>query len=154
MSLSTKIVTVITAVLLCHSAAARAQSVEEETVVRDETLLSLAACDAGGAPALVLATDDGLVVTSGRIVDELTADVEVVGVEVAAPAGRQVRVVAAPPGGLAVSTAWSADRVAFELPLRDGEAEVELRVEVRERQGAPTIAVHGYIRVKKLNSGG
>jgi hypothetical protein len=53
-------------------------------------------------------------------------------------------------------SAWSQDRVDLRLPVPapGQEHHFDYEVERRTSAGAPTIGGHGYIKIKKLNSGG
>ncbi len=84
-------------------------------------------------------------VVAGELVMETESDA--VAVHVEAPAGGRVRVFNGS------WSAWSSDVASVALPApAEGSATHTLVIETR--LAATTIATHGYIRIKKLNSGG
>ena len=82
---------------------------------------------------------------AGELVVETASDT--VAIHVEAPAGGRVRVF---DGSW---SAWSSDVATVALPT-PAEGSVIYTLVIETRGAAGTIATHGYIRIKKLSSGG
>lgn len=71
------------------------------------------------------------------------------------PAGHEQRVRYRLDGdALAPFGAWTTGRVELVLPVGDEATLDAFEIETRPAGTARTIAVHGYVKIKKLNSGG
>lgn len=121
--------------------------------------------DADGALAaietLVHAPDSGVFDVRGDMRVELapTSTVTRATARFAATPGLEQRVRVRMSGGTSgwgPFTPWGLDRIDQRLPVPAPGLEhtFDYQLEQRTTAGAPTIAIHGYVKIKKLNSGG
>ena len=133
-----------------------------EETVGDAESVELRFEEVAGALAPRLWLDGRWAATSGAIADVIARDREIVAVTARfhAAAGRELRMrFATASGGWEPWGAWTGGRVERRIaaPAPGQELRVDFEAESRAdgaTSGKPTMAVHGYIKIKKLNSGG
>jgi hypothetical protein len=143
--------------LLAATAAAAPPAPDGETTVFDRATLHLRAATGGGNLELL----DGTLWTpvAATLADVIAArsEVDEVSLRLSPPAGGAHRVRLRLDGDtFARFGDWTTDCVEIVLPVpAAGEATLDaLEVETRATPASPTLPSSGYIRVKKLNSGG
>jgi len=134
---------------------------EEETpvVVYDQETLECLFQNDLGTMEMDLKVEGEWVMTEGVIVDQLSAEdtTREVAAQFQPASGYQHRMRFRPEGkGWSAWSGWTSGRIVRDIPVPGpGQSTAEeLQAEMRTSQSSGTIGTHGYIRIKKLNSGG
>lgn len=130
------------------------------TVVNDYALLELRFRNASGLMATDLKINGEWELTDADILDQISAGKSIVDVEARfqPEAGYEHRMRFRPHNSSIWDawSAWTTSRISHEVPVpAAGQTQVdEFDAEMRPTGSSTTVATHGYIRIKKLNSGG
>lgn len=130
------------------------------TVVNDYDLLECRFRDASGTMAMDLKIGATWTLTDNDILDQISAGSSTV--EVTArfqpESGYEHRMRFKPHGSSTWGawSAWTTSRISHEMPVPGaGQTNTdELDAEMRQVGSPSTIAIHGYVKIKKLNTGG
>lgn len=130
------------------------------TTVADEALLELRLRGSDGATAVDLKIDGEWTAGDGDIVDVIAADspISAVTSQFQVASGHEQRVRFKNHGSPTWGpwSGWTTSRIAHTTAV-PGAGQLhadEFEASVRPVHGTPTIAVHGYVKIKKLNTGG
>lgn len=130
------------------------------TVVTDYALLECRFRDATGTMVMDLKIGANWTLTDNDILDQISAGSSIVEVDARfqPESGYEHRMRFKPHGSSTWDpwSSWTTSRISHELPVPGaGQTNVdEFDAETRQTGNSSTIATHGYIRIKKLNSGG
>jgi hypothetical protein len=130
------------------------------TVVNDYSLLELRFRDASGTMATDIKIGDDWTLCDNDVLDQISAGSSIVDVDsrFQPESGYEHRMRFKPHDSATWGSwsAWTTSRISHETAVpAAGQTNVdEYDAEMRPTSGTPTIAVHGYIKIKKLNSGG
>jgi hypothetical protein len=129
------------------------------TVVNDYSLLECRFRDATGSMVTDLKIGVNWTLTDNEILDQISAGSSIVDVEARfqPESGYEHRMRFKEHGSpnWGSWSAWTTSRISNEVPVPGaGQTNTaEFDAEMRPTSGTPTIASHGYIKIKKLNSG-
>jgi hypothetical protein len=130
------------------------------TVVTDFSLLECRFRDSTGTMVMDLKISGNWVLTDNDILDQISAGSSIVEVDARfqPESGYEHRMRFKVHGESSWGSwsSWTTSRITHEVPVPGaGETNVdEYDAEMRESGGSSTIGNHGYIRIKKLNTGG